>query len=610
MITSSPLIQSLLASRDDVCHHNPEEVNNLRAKEQECLHLLKRCNNMEEFKQVHAKFIKLSLFSSSASSVLSTCARSGWENSMSYAASIFRGIDDPRTFDYNTMIRGYVNETCFEEALCVYSEMMVAEERVEPDNFTYPFLLKACARLKSVSEGKQIHGQVLKLGFGGDVFVQNGLISMYGRCGEMSLSSAVFERMESKTAASWSSMVSARAGAGMWSDCLMLFRGMCRETTGLKAEESGMVSALTACANTGALGLGMSIHGYLLRNINELNNVAVGTSLVDMYAKCGRLDKALRVFKKMESRNGLSYSAMISGLALHGEGEAALRMFSEMREEGVECDGVVYVSVLNACSHSGLVEEGRRVFEEMLREGKVEPSAEHYGCLVDLLGRAGLLEEALEIIQKSMPNDVVWRSFLSSCRVHQNVELGKIAARELIKLSSHNPGDYLVISNMYAQAQMWEDVARVRTEMANKCGLKQTPGFSIVEVKGKTHRFVSQDRFHPQCKEMYKMLHQMEWQLKFEGYSPDLTQVLLNVDDEEEKRERLKGHSQKVALAFALLYTPPGSIIRIARNLRMCSDCHTYTKKISMIYEREIVVRDRNRFHLFKAGTCSCKDYW
>lgn len=607
MITSSPLIQSLLASRDDV-NHNPE-VNSFRAKEQECLYLLKRCNNIEEFKQVHAKFIKLSLFSSSpfsASSVLATCAHSGWENSMNYAASIFRGIDDPCTFDYNTMIRGYVNETSFEEALCVYSEMV--EEGVEPDNFTYPFVLKACTRLKSVREGKQIHGHVFKLGFEADVFVQNSLINMYGRCGEMTLSSAVFERMESKTAASWSSMVSARAGVGMWSDCLMLFREMCRET-GLKAEESGMVSALSACANTGALDLGMSIHAYLLRNINELN-IAVKTSLVDMYAKCGCLDKALRIFKKMESRNSLTYSAMISGLALHGEGEAALRMFSEMIEQGIESDHVVYVSVLNACSHSGLIKEGRRVFEDMLKEGKVEPTAEHYGCLVDLLGRAGLLEEALETIQNMAveQNDVVWRSFLSSCRVHENVELGKVAARELIKLSSHNPGDYLVISNMYAQAQMWEDVARVRTEMANK-GLKQTPGFSIVEVKGKTHRFVSQDRFHPQCKKIYKMLHQMEWQLKFEGYTPDVTQVLLNVD-EEEKRERLKGHSLKVALAFALLYTPPGSIIRIARNLRMCSDCHTYTKKISMIYEREIVVRDRNRFHLFKGGTCSCKDYW
>ncbi|ESQ33632.1 hypothetical protein EUTSA_v10010030mg [Eutrema salsugineum] len=604
----SPILQSLLASRHDVTQ-NPE-VNNYRAKEQECLYILKRCKNIKEFKQVHARFIKLSLFCSSsfsASNVLSTCAHSGWDKSMNYAASIFRAIDDPCTFDFNTMIRGYVNETGYEEALWFYVEMV--KRGIEPDNFTYPCLLKACTRLRSIQEGKQIHGHVFKLGFEVDVFVQNSLINMYGRCGEMELSSAVFEKLESKTAASWSSMVSARAGMGMWSECLMLFREMCRETN-LKAEESGMVSALSACANTNALNLGMSIHGFLLRNISELN-IAVQTSLVDMYAKCGCLEKALYIFRKMESRNNLTYSAMISGLALHGEGEAALRMFSEMIEEGLESDHVVYVSVLNACSHSGLVKEGRRVFEEMLKEGTVEPTAEHYGCLVDLLGRAGLLEEALETIQ-TMPieqNDVVWRSFLSSCRVHQNVELGQIAARELLKLSSHNSGDYLVISNMYAQAQMWEDVARARTEMAAIKGLKQIPGFSTVEVDGKTHRFVSQDRFHPNCKEIYKMLHQMEWQLKFEGYSPDTTQILLNVD-EEEKRERLKGHSQKVAIAFALLYTPPGSIIRIARNLRMCSDCHTYTKKISLIYEREIVVRDRNRFHLFKGGTCSCKDYW
>ncbi|KAG7593617.1 Pentatricopeptide repeat [Arabidopsis thaliana x Arabidopsis arenosa] len=607
MIKAPTILQSLLASRDDLTH-NPE-VNNFGGKEQECLYLLKRCNNIDEFKQVHARFIKLSLFCSSqfsASSVLAKCTHSGWENSMNYAASIFRSIDDPCTFDFNTMIRGYVNEMSFEVALCFYNEMM--ERGIEPDNFTYPCLLKACTRLKSIREGKQIHGHLFKLGLEADVFVQNSLINMYGRCGEMELSSAVFYKMEFKTAASWSSMVSACVGMGLWSECLMLFGEMCRETN-LKAEESGMVSALSACANTGALNLGMSIHGFLLRNISELN-IIVQTSLVDMYVKCGCLDKALHIFQKMEKRNNLTYSAMISGLALHGEGELALRMFSGMIKEGLEPDHVVYVSALNACSHSGLVKEGRRVFEEMLKEGKVEPTAEHYGCLVDLLGRAGLLEEALETIQSMSieQNDVVWRTFLSQCRVHQNIELGQIAAQELLKLSSHNPGDYLLISNMYSQAQMWDDVARARTEIAIK-GLKQTPGFSTVEVKGKTHRFVSQDRSHPQCKEIYKMLHQMEWQLKFEGYSPDLTQILLNVD-EEEKKERLKGHSQKVAIAFALLYTPPGSIIKIARNLRMCSDCHTYTKKISMIYEREIVVRDRNRFHLFKGGTCSCKDYW
>ncbi|CAH2034820.1 unnamed protein product [Thlaspi arvense] len=234
----APNLQSLLASRDEITHK--PDVNNFRAKEQECLYLLKRCKNIEEFKQVHARFIKLSFFCSSpfsASSVLSTCAHSGWESSMNYAASIFRVIDDPCTFDFNTMIRGYVNETGFEEALCVYVEMI--EKGIEPDNFTYPCLLKACTRLKSIREGKQVHGHVFKLGFEADVFVQNSLINMYGRCGEMALSSAVFEKLECKTAASWSSMVSARAGRGMWRDCLMLFREMCRETN-LKAEESGM----------------------------------------------------------------------------------------------------------------------------------------------------------------------------------------------------------------------------------------------------------------------------------------------------------------------------------------------------------------------------------
>ncbi|XP_010518935.1 PREDICTED: pentatricopeptide repeat-containing protein At1g31920 [Tarenaya hassleriana] len=604
----APLLQAPLFPKEELIPRNPEF--NLKSKERECLHLLKRCNDVEELKQVHSRFVKLGLFWSSpfsTSSILSACALSGWEDGMDYADSVFRVIDDPCAFDFNTMIRGYVKESRFEEALDVYNEMI--ERGIEPDNFTYPALLKACTRMKAVRQGKQIHGHVFKLGLDTDIYVQNGLIHMYGKCGEIALSRAVFEKLEAKTVASWSSVISAHAGEGMWIDCLRLFQEMCREDD-LRAEESALVSALSACANTGYRNLGMSIHGFLLRNISE-HNIIVETSLIDMYGKCGCLDKASRVFNQMETRNNLTYSAMISGLALHGQGEAALRTFSEMaEEEGFEPDHVVYVSVLNACSHSGLVKEGLQVFEKMMMENKVEPTVQHYGCLVDLLGRAGLLGEAMEIIQ-SMPveqNEVVWRNLLSSCRVHRNTELGQIAARELLKLNSHNPGDYLLISNMYSQAQMWEDVARVRTEMAVK-GLAQIPGFSLVEVKGKTYRFVSQDRAHPQSKEIYKMIHQMEWQLKFEGYSQDTTQVTLNVE-EEEKRDRLKGHSQKLAIAFALLYTSPGSTIRIARNLRMCGDCHTYTKMISMIYEREIVVRDKNRFHHFKGGVCSCKDYW
>ncbi|RVW80532.1 Pentatricopeptide repeat-containing protein [Vitis vinifera] len=475
--------------------------------------------------------------------------------SMDYACSIFRQMDEPGSFQFNTMMRGHVKDMNTEEALITYKEM--AERGVKPDNFTYPTLLKACARLPAVEEGMQVHAHILKLGLENDVFVQNSLISMYGKCGEIGVCCAVFEQMNERSVASWSALITAHASLGMWSDCLRLLGDMSNEGY-WRAEESILVSVLSACTHLGALDLGRSVHGFLLRNVSGLN-VIVETSLIEMYLKCGSLYKGTCLFQKMAKKNKLSYSVMISGLAMHGYGREGLRIFTEMLEQGLEPDDVVYVGVLNACSHAGLVQEGLQCFNRMKLEHGIEPTIQHYGCMVDLMGRAGKIDEALELI-KSMPmepNDVLWRSLLSASKVHNNLQAGEIAAKQLFKLDSQKASDYVVLSNMYAQAQRWEDVARTRTNMFSK-GLSQRPGFSLVEVKRKMHRFVSQDAGHPQSESVYEMLYQMEWQLKFEGYSPDTTQVLCDVD-EEEKKQRLSGHSQKLAIAYALIHTSQGS---------------------------------------------------
>ncbi|XP_050377443.1 pentatricopeptide repeat-containing protein At1g31920 [Argentina anserina] len=578
-----------------------------RLKEQESFSLLKRCKNMEELKQVHSHILKLGVICDSfvAGNLVATCALAAW-GSMDYACSIFDQIEEPGSFVCNTMIKGHVKASNWDQALLVYCEML--ERGVGPDNFTYPVVLKACAWLEAIEEGMQIQGHVFKLGLEDDVFVQNSLISMYGKCGKLQLSCGVFEQlMDQKSVASWSAIIAAHANLGLWSECLKLFGDMRKE--GLRAEESTLVSVLSACTHLGALDLGRCCHGFLLRNINALNMV-VETSLIDMYVKCGCLDKGLNLFQKMIKKNKLSYTVVICGLAIHGHGREALELYSEMFREGLRPDDVVHVGVLRACNYAGLVEEGLQCFNRMKYEHEIQPTIQHYGCLVDLMGRAGQLEEAMKLINGMpiSPNDVIWRSLLSSCRIHKNLEIGEIAANKLFQLNTHNPSDYVVLSNMYAQAQRWDNVARIRTEMTSK-RLAQTPGSSLVEVNREVHKFVSQDMSHPQCKRIYEMIHQMEWQLRFEGYSADTTQVLLDVD-EEEKRERLKYHSLKLAIAFALIHTSQESPIRIVRNLRMCSDSHTYTKFISMIYQRQITVRDRNRFHHFKDGICSCRDYW
>lgn len=615
MIRTSVLHQTHLLVSNQEDFTETSECN-LRLREQECLSTLKKCKNMEEFKQSHAQILKLGFFWNSfcSSNLIATCALSEW-GSMDYACSIFGQIEDPGSFEFNNMIRGHVKEMNLEDALHLFVVML--ERGVEPDSFTYPSLLKACALLPAaLEEGMQIHGQIFKLGFEDDLFVQNSLINLYGKCSKIELSRAVFDQIERRSVASWSALIAAHARLGMWSECLKLFGYMTSDQQCLRAEESILVSVLSACANLGALDLGRCTHGSLLKNLTGLN-VVVETSLIDMYAKCGSLEKGMCVFRKMAEKNRFSYSVMISGLAMHGRGIEALRVFSEMLEEkwAAPPDDIVYVGVLNACSHAGLVEEGLEYFNKMRFEHKIEPTIQHYGCMVDLMGRAGMLDEAINLI-KSMPmepNDICWRSLLGACKLHNNLKIGETAARNLFQLSnSNNASDYVTLSNMYAQAQKWEKVAEIRKQMASITGLIQTktPGFSLVEVKRKVYRFVSQDMSSPKCDGVYEMIHQMEWQLKFEGYKPDTSQVLLNVDNEEEKRRRLSAHSQKLAIAFALVHTSGESPVRIVRNFRMCSDCHTYTKLISMVFEREIVVRDRNRFHCFRNGTCSCKDYW
>ncbi|KAF9689608.1 hypothetical protein SADUNF_Sadunf01G0110000 [Salix dunnii] len=385
---------------------------------------------MEEFKQVHAQVLKWEN-SFCASNLVATCALSDW-GSMDYACSIFRQIDQPGTFEFNTMIRGYVNAMNMENALFLFSEML--ERGVESDNFTYPALFKACARLRSIEEGMQIHGYIFKRGLEGDLFVQNSLINMYGKCGKIKLSCSVFEKMDYRDVASWSAIIAAHASLGMWSECLSIFGEMSREGS-CRAEESILVSVLSACTHLGALDLGRCTHVTLLRNIREMN-VIVQTSLMDMYVKCGRIEKSISLFQRMVRKNQLSYSVMISGFAMHGRGMEALQAFSDMLEEGLEPDNVVYLGVLSACNHAGLVDEGLRCFNRMKLKHGIEPTIQHYGCIVHLMGRAGMLNEALELIRSMpiKPNEVVWRSLLSACKFHQNLEIGEIAYKRTQKI--------------------------------------------------------------------------------------------------------------------------------------------------------------------------------
>ena len=425
----------------------------------------------------------------------------------------------------------------------------------------------------------------------------------------------LFNQISKPDLASWNSILSAyvhNSGAicedvSLSLEVLTLFIEMQKSL--IKANEVTLVALISACAELGALSQGAWAHVYVLKHNLKLNHF-VGTALIDMYSKCGCLDLACQLFDQLPHRDTLCYNAMIGGFAIHGYGHQALDLFKKMTLEGLAPDDVTLVVTMCGCSHVGLVEEGCEVFESMKEVYGVEPKLEHYGCLVDLLGRAGRLREAEErVLNMPMkPNAVIWRSLLGAARVHGNLEIGEVVLKHLIQLEPETSGNYVLLSNMYASINRWDDVKRVRKLMKDH-GINKVPGSSLVEVGGAMHEFLMGDKTHPRSKEVYLKLEEMSRRLHEYGHKPRTLEVLFDIE-EEEKEDALSYHSERLAIAFALIASHPCAPIRIIKNLRVCGDCHTSSKLISKIYEREIIVRDRNRFHHFKEGACSCSDYW
>lgn len=282
-----------------------------------------------------------------------------------------------------------------------------------------------------------------------------------------------------------------------------------------------------------------------------------------------------------------------------------------MKQEGVKPDKVTFIGVLSACAHVGLVEEGRWHFRSMIEEHGISPKGEHFSCFVDLLGRAGHLEEAERVILNMPfnPGVSVWGALLGACRLHGNVEIGERAAENLLKLNPEDAGVYIVLSNIYAAAGRWEDVQKVRQIMDEREVIKK-PGQSWIEVDGRVHSFANaDDKSHPQMQEIFAELKRLTEQIKEAGYVPDTSFVLHDVG-EQLKEHLLCTHSERLAIAYGLMSSPPGMTLRIGKNLRVCGDCHNAAKFISKLAGREIVVRDAHCFHHFKDGSCSCEDHW
>lgn len=382
--------------------------------------------------------------------------------------------------------------------------------------------------------------------------------------------------------------------------------------TGLKPNQFTLVSALAACANLVALDQGRWIHVYFEKCEIKMNERLLA-SLIDMYAKCGQIEFASKVFCNEHGlrRKVWPWNALIGGFAMHGKSKEAIDTFEQMKIEKVSPNKVTFIALLNACSHGNMVDEGRRYFESMARSYGIEADIEHYGCMVDLLGRAGLLQEAEDVISSMpmAPDAATWGALLGACRIHKDIKRGERIGKMIKELDPNHMGCHVLLSNIYSASGRWNE-AKIQREKVELYGRRKIPGCSSIELNGVFHQFLVGDRSHPHTKQLYMFLDEMSRKLKIAGYLPELGEVLLDIDDEEDKETALSKHSEKLAIAFGLMNTPPGTPIRIVKNLRVCSDCHQATKFISKVYDREIIVRDRIRYHHFQYGICSCKDYW
>ncbi|KAL6281342.1 hypothetical protein ACE6H2_018223 [Prunus campanulata] len=443
--------------------------------------LFKQCTTMKEVKQTHGHIIRNGVDQNPfvLGKIISFCAVSE-RGDMNYAASVFSSIENPDGFLWNTMIRGFGKTRKPEKAFEFYKRMQ--EKGEVADNFTLSFLLKACGQLGSYMLGKQMHCATLKLGLESHVFVRNTLIHIYGALRDDRTATKLFEEIPSPDLVAWNTIIDSHVNCGKCKEALDLFLRLLQ--SGVEPDEATVVVTLSACSTLGALDFGRWIHSCI-DHVNLGDIVTVSNSLIDMYAKCGAFEEAYETFRKMEGKNIVSWNTIILGLATHGNEDDALELFSKMLEEKLEIpDGVTFLGVLCACSHGGMVDEGRRYFDVMSKEYHIQPTMKHYGCMVDMLGRAGYVEEAYNLI-RSMPmecNAIVWRTLLAACQVHADVELGEKVRSHLLELEPDqgHSSDYVLLANMYASVGRWNEVMNVRKSMKDKGVQKPEPGNSLV----------------------------------------------------------------------------------------------------------------------------------
>ncbi|XP_041005826.1 pentatricopeptide repeat-containing protein At5g56310-like [Juglans microcarpa x Juglans regia] len=452
--------------------------------------LADNCNSMRQLKQVHAQMIVSARIHDTfaASRLLSFCALSE-SGDFGYAIRIFENTQAPNGFMWNTLIRGHASGSNPCEAVFLYVKMR--RLGVVPGKHTFPFLLKACSRIFSLGLCKQVHTQVVKSGLDLDLHVLNGLVRAYSVSSSLGDARLLFVESPDRNLSIWTTMICGYAQNFCSNEALVLFDQMVVE--GFEPNSVTLASVLSACAQSGCLELGERIHAFIKERGIEVG-VILSTALLHMYAKNGAISAARDLFDGMCEKNVATWNAMICGLASHGHAEEALSLFWKLEKEKVVPNDITFVGVLSACCHAGLIDIGHEIFLSMKRVYGIEPKIEHYGCMVDLLGKGGNLTEAEKLIKEMVwkPDVVILGALLAACNIHGNTEVAERVVKEIIVLEPHNQGIYVVLSNMYAEAGQWEDVLRLRKVM-KEGSIKKTPGWSLVDGDATVYKYPSEE---------------------------------------------------------------------------------------------------------------------
>ncbi|CAA7396013.1 unnamed protein product [Spirodela intermedia] len=552
-------------------------------------------------RQVHGHVLKLGLGSDDFV-VTALVSMYGDLDGPCSARKILDGSSRRNPVSWTLLMGMYSDQEKPNLALKVFYEMAAAG--VPLDSVALATALGASGRLRSVLDGKKIHDLARKSGLELHPLVANVLVKMYFDCEVPGDARALFDRMPAKDMVSWTTVISGAVHTGAFNEGLKLFRELCAE--GRKPDHFTVSSVLPACARMSASRHGREIHGYTIRHGVGAGLPAVQNALMDMFVKSGRLESAQKIFFQMAEKDVVSWTVMIMGYSLHGRGEDGVKLFREMERDpaGVAPDAAAYYAVLHACHTACMVEQGRFFFGRIRK-----PGVEHVALLAGLLARAGKFEAARTFVEKRRMEDrpEVLRAVLDGCRIHRNLPMGKRTAEKLAELEPLNAENYVLLSNIHAAGGRWGSVEGLRRTIRDM-GLRTKQACSWIEVGGKFHVFRVGDVFHPRSVRIRWELDRMMEKMREEGLSLDADFSLHDVDEERESIPA--GHSELLAIAFGLISTPVGAVIRVTKNLRLCRSCHASAKHISWLTGRDILLKDPLRFHHFRDGECSCRDLW